>query len=177
MAHLASLVACGLDPRIWRWMPLEVTDEPGMRELIEQAMAGREAGTEFPFVTIDRASGRAVGSTRYLAIALAHRRLEIGWTWLTPAAQRSAVNTGAKLLMLRHAFDVLGCRRVEFKTDARNVASRAALSGIGAAFEGVFRKHMLVRGEVRRDSAWYAITDEAWPDVRVRLEARLAPDR
>jgi RimJ/RimL family protein N-acetyltransferase len=175
--HLAGLVACGLDPSIWAWMPFSVDDERGMQALLEAALAARAAGTEFPFVTVDRTSGLIVGSSRYLALALPQRRLEIGWTWLTPSAQRSAVNTEAKLLMLRYAFEVLGCRRVEFKTDARNAASRTALLGIGATFEGVFRKHMVVRGGQRRDSAWYSITDDEWPDVRVHLEERLTRPR
>ena len=177
LAHLPGLLACGLDPRIWTWMPFAVTDEAAMRALVEAAIAGREAGTEVPFVTVDRASGQVVGSSRYLALALAQRRLEIGWTWITPSAQRTAVNTEAKLLMLTYAFETLDCLRVEFKTDARNVASRAALLGIGATFEGVFRKHMLVRGNERRDSAWYSITDDEWPDVRVHLTERLARPR
>ena len=177
MGHLPGLVACGLDPRIWTWMPLRIEDESGMRSLVEAALAGRAAGSEFPFVTVARATGQVVGSSRYLAIVLAQRRLEIGWTWITPDAQRSPVNTEAKLLMLGYAFETLSCLRVEFKTDARNAASRAALLGIGATFEGVFRKHMVVRGGQRRDSAWYSITDDEGPDVRVHLEARLARER
>lgn len=172
--HLPGLVACGLDPRIWTWMPFTVSDETGMRSLVEAAIDARAAGSEFPFVTIDRATGRIVGSSRYLALTPSQRRLEIGWTWVAPSAQRSAVNTEAKLLMLGFAFETLGCLRVEFKTDARNAVSRAALLGIGATFEGVFRKHMLVQGGRRRDSAWYSVTDDEWPDVRVHLEARLA---
>ena len=177
LAHLPGLVACGLDPHIWTWMPIAVNDEDSMRSVVQAAIDGREAGTEFPFVTIDRSHGRVVGSSRYLALALPQRRLEIGWTWITPSAQRSAVNSEAKLLMLAHAFEMLGCLRVEFKTDARNVASRAALLGVGATFEGVFRKHMLVRGGERRDSAWYSITDDEWPDVRAHLEERLSRPR
>ena len=177
LAHLPGLVACGLDPGIWTWMPLTVSDEAGMRAVVEAALAGRDAGTEFPFVTVDRGTGQVVGSSRYLALALAHRRLEIGWTWITPSAQRSAVNTETKLLMLSYAFKTLGCLRVEFKTDARNAASRAALLGIGATFEGVFRKHMVVRDGERRDSAWYSITDDEWPAVQVHLRQRLSRHR
>ncbi len=177
LAHLPGLVACGLDPRIWTWMPISATDEAGMQAIVEAALEGRDAGIEFPFVTVDLGTGRVVGSSRYLALAFAHRRLEIGWTWITPAAQRSAVNTEAKLLMLSYAFETLGCLRVEFKTDARNAASRAALLGIGATFEGVFRKHMLVRDGQRRDSAWYSITDDEWPTVRVHLQERLTRRR
>jgi N-acetyltransferase len=175
--HLPGLVACGLDPQIWTWMPFEVTDEDGMRSIVQAAIDGRAAGTELPFVTIDRSSGQVVGSSRYLALALPHRRLEIGWTWITPSAQRSAVNSEAKLLMLTYAFETLDCLRVEFKTDARNGPSRAALLGIGATFEGVFRKHMLVRGGERRDSAWYSIVDDEWPDVRSHLAERLSRPR
>jgi N-acetyltransferase len=177
MAHFPGLVAVGLDPAIWTWMPVRVREGADIEALMAAALAGRDAGTEFPFVTIERASDRVVGTSRYLNIALEHRRLEIGWTWIAPAWQRSAVNTEAKLLMLGHAFERLGCLRVEFKTDANNEASRRALLGIGATFEGVFRKHLLVRGGERRDSAWYSITDDEWPDVRAHLEARLARRR
>jgi RimJ/RimL family protein N-acetyltransferase len=175
--HLPGLVAIGLEPAIWTWIQLRISTPDDMRALVAAALAARDAGTEFPFVTIERASGRVVGSSRYLAVALEHARIEIGWTWLAPAWQRSVVNTEAKLLMLGHAFERLGCRRVEFKTDALNTASRQALLGIGATFEGVFRKHMLVRGGERRDSAWYSITDDEWPDVRTHLQARLAQPR
>ncbi|MGH2967174.1 MAG: GNAT family N-acetyltransferase [Solirubrobacterales bacterium] len=177
MAHSPGLVEVGLDPAIWTWMPVRVRAGADIEALMRAALAGRDAGTEFPFVTIERATGRLVGTSRYLAIAFEHRRLEIGWTWIAPAWQRSAVNTEAKLLMLAHAFEALGCLRVEFKTDALNEASRRALLGIGATFEGVFRKHLLVRGGERRDSAWYSITDDEWPDVRAHLEARLARPR
>ena len=177
LEHLPGLVAVGLEPAIWTWMPFVVRTPDDLRGLVEAALRARDAGMEFPFVTIERASGRPVGSTRYLAIALEHARLEIGWTWIAPAWQHSAVNTEAKLLMLTHAFEALGCRRVEFKTDAQNEASRAALLGIGATFEGVFRKHMLVRGGERRDSAWYSITDDEWPDVKAHLRARLGRDQ
>ena len=126
-----------------------------------------------PFVTIDRASGRVVGSSRYLNIAPADLRLEIGWTWIDPAFQRTAVNTEAKLLMLGRAFDELGCRRVELKTDARNEQSRAAILGIGATFEGIFRRHMVMTGGRARDSAYYSNLDDEWPVIRDRLRARL----
>jgi RimJ/RimL family protein N-acetyltransferase len=177
LEHLPGLVEIGLALPIWTWMPFVVRTPDDLRGLVESALRARDAGAEFPFVTVQRASGQPVGSARYLAIALEHARLEIGWTWLAPAWQRSVVNTEAKLLMLGHAFEALGCRRVEFKTDAQNEASRRALVGIGAVFEGVFRKHMLVRGGERRDSAWYSITDDEWPDVRTHLRARLARDR
>jgi N-acetyltransferase len=172
--HLAGLTRAGLDPRIWRWMPLDGSTPGGMAGLVEAALAAQAAGTEVPFVTIEAATGRVVGSTRYLALAPANLRLEIGWTWIDPAFQRSAVNTEAKLLGMSHAFETLGMRRVEFKTDALNEQSRAAILGIGATFEGIFRKHMVMTGGRARDSAYYSVIDTDWPDVRTHLQARLA---
>ncbi len=171
--HVAGLTAAGRDPRIWTWMPADGSTASGMRAIVEAAISGRLAGTMLPFVTVDRATGRVAGSSRYLNLAPADLRLEIGWTWLDPAFQRTAVNTEAKLLMLGHAFDDLGCRRVELKTDALNEQSRAAILGIGATFEGIFRRHMVMPGGRARDSAWYSIIDDEWPDVRARLRARL----
>ncbi len=171
--HLDGLLDVALDPSLWRWTIARPTDRAGLEAWLETALANREAGTELPFVTVERATGRPIGSSRYLNIALEHRRLEIGWTWVAPAWQRGGANREAKLLMLGHAFEALGCLRVEFKTDARNERSRAALLGIGATFEGVFRKHMVMPDGRNRDSAWYSITDDDWRDVRARLRASL----
>jgi RimJ/RimL family protein N-acetyltransferase len=129
------------------------------------------------FTTIDRRSGELIGSTRYLNVREVHRGVEIGWTWLTPAVWRTGANIEAKLLMLEHAFERLECIRVEFKTDCRNERSRAALAALPAKFEGVFRKHMLMSGVGVRDSAYYSITDEEWPEVRANLQRRLAGAR
>jgi RimJ/RimL family protein N-acetyltransferase len=126
-----------------------------------------------PFATVEAATGRPIGSSRYMNIVLEHRRLEIGWTWLAPPWQRTGANREAKLLMLTHAFEVLGCRRVEFKTDSTNEASRTALLGIGATFEGIFRKHMVMPGDGVRHSAWYSVVDDEWPAVKTRLEESL----
>ena len=120
------------------------------------------------------AEGSVVGSTRFLALRPEHGSVEIGWTWLNPSAWGSGANVEAKLLQLAHAFDTWGCRRVEFKTDARNDRSRAALEALGASFEGIHRKHMLVRTGENRDSAWYSVVDDDWPTVRAHLQARLA---
>ena len=174
MEHLASLTQVGLDAEIWRWMPMFVQSPQDMRTLIEEALAEAEAGTMVPLATIDKATGKPVGSTRYLSIVPAHRRLEIGWTWLAPAWQHSAVNTEAKLLMLQHAFERLGALRVEFKTDALNEKSRTALLKIGAIEEGIFRRHMVMPGGRRRDSAYYSVIEEEWPRVHQHLVARLA---
>ncbi len=130
------------------------------------------AGEEVPFAVI--AGGREVGSTRYMAIALEHRRAEIGWTWYDPAVWRTGVNVETKLLLLEHAFERCDLQRVEFKTDARNAQSRGALLALGAQFEGIFRKHQVLPGGPR-DSAWYSIVDEEWPAVKERLRRRLAP--
>jgi RimJ/RimL family protein N-acetyltransferase len=172
--HVAGLAEVGLDPAIWRWTIARPTTIAGLRDWAEAALAGRDAGTELPFATIDVASGRPIGSSRYMNIVLEHRRLEIGWTWLSPSHQRTGANREAKLLMLGHAFDTLGCRRVEFKTDSLNEPSRAALLGIGAQFEGIFRNHMVMPGGRMRHSAYYSVIDEEWPVVRAGLEQSLA---
>jgi RimJ/RimL family protein N-acetyltransferase len=172
--HVAGLAEVGLDPVIWRWTIARPVTEDDLRAWAEAALANRAAGTEMPFVTIEAATGRPIGSTRYMTIVLEHHRLEIGWTWVAPPWQRGGANREAKLLQLRHAFEVLGCRRVEFKTDSRNEASRNALLGIGAQFEGIFRNHMVMPEGPMRHSAWYSVIDEEWPGVRERLEASLA---
>ncbi|MGH3107756.1 MAG: GNAT family N-acetyltransferase [Rubrobacter sp.] len=172
--HEKELFEAALDERIWRWMPY---DAGGSRERfqawLEDALAASSAGTEAAFATVEAATGELVGSTRYLALRPEHRGLEIGWTWLTPAHWQTGANVEAKLLMLEHAFERLGCLRVEFKTDSRNERSRAALAALPAQFEGIFRKHMLVRGGERRDSAYYSIIDDEWPEVRENLARRI----
>jgi len=172
--HLAGLVEVGLDPAIWTWMFAPVSTPAAMAAWLDAALANAEAGTELPFATVERASGRVVGSTRYMSLALEHARLEIGWTWVAPGWQGTAVNTEAKLLQLEHAFERIRCRRVEFKTDSLNERSRAALLAIGARFEGVFRKHMIMADGRQRHSAYYSIVDDEWPAVRDGLRARLA---
>ncbi len=169
--HLDGLAEVADDEAVWRWTLGRPTDRARLQAWMELAMANREAGTELPFVTVETASGRPIGSSRYLNIALDHRRLEIGWTWVATAWQRSGVNREAKLLMLEHAFERLGCQRVEFKTDALNEQSRAALAGIGAVFEGIFRKHMVMPTGRIRDSAYFSITDDEWPSVKSALTA------
>jgi RimJ/RimL family protein N-acetyltransferase len=128
--HVAGLAAVGLDPAIWQWTLARPTDHEGVLAWVRQALANAEASQELPFATIEQSSGRVIGATRYLAIVPEHRRLEIGWTWVAPPWQRTGANREAKLLQLTHAFERLGARRVEFKTDSRNAASRAALLGM-----------------------------------------------
>jgi len=171
--HVPALAEVALHPDIWRWTLARPQNEADLRDWAAATIAARDAGTELPFATIDVATNRPIGSSRYLNIVLEHRRLEIGWTWVAPAWQRTGANREAKLLMLGHAFDRLGCRRVEFKTDSNNEKSRVALLGIGARFEGIFRNHMVMPDGRMRHSAWYSITDEEWPGVRAGLEERL----
>lgn len=172
--HLPDLTEVAADGSVWRWMPEADTTPAQMRAWLERALEGAATGTQLPFATVERASGRAVGSTRYLAIERTHRRLEIGWTWLASAVRGRGFNDEAKLLQLRHAFEVVGVRRVEFKTDSRNERSRGALAGIGATYEGIHRKHMINHDASTRHSAWYSIIDDEWPQVRAHLQERLA---
>ena len=172
--HLDGLVEVGLDPTIWRWTIARPTDRDGIRRWIETAVAAREAGTELPFTTVDVATGRPIGSTRFLSIVPEHRRLEIGWTWVTTAWQRRGANPEAKYLPLRHAFEDLEANRVEFKTDSRNEKANPALASIGARFEGTFRNHMVMPDGPLRHSNYYAVVVEDWPRVKSMLEARIA---
>jgi RimJ/RimL family protein N-acetyltransferase len=172
-AHLEDLARVAFDDAIWRWITGRPMDDATLREWFEQARANAEATTEVPFATVDLASGRAIGSSRYMTIAPEHRRLEIGWTWVGTAWQRTGANREAKLLQLGHAFETLGAERVEFKTHARNEQSRAALLGIGATFEGVLRHHTIMPDGSNRDSAFYGVLAREWPQVKARLQARL----
>ena len=172
--HVEGLAAVAGDPAIWRWTTGRRMDHAAMRQWVATALANRDAGTEHPWVTVDPATGRPIGSSRYLNIVLEHRRLEIGWTWVTPSWQRRGANREAKLLMIGHAFEALGCMRVEFKTDALNAQSRAALAGIGATFEGIFRRHMVMPDGRIRDSAYFSIIEEEWPTVKAALTESVA---
>lgn len=170
-AHLEALCAIGLQEVIWRWYPTPVRSREEMAAWIDLALAEQAAGRMLPFVTIDQASGRVAGSTRYLAIDRSNRHVEIGFTWLSPDFQRSGLNRAAKLLMLTHAFEGWGCTRVEFKTDSHNVQSRTALAGIGAVEEGTFRNHVIRADGSLRHSVYFSITDREWPGVKARLSA------
>jgi len=173
--HAADLLEAAREPEIRRWMPYAIRSRDEFAAWLEDGLAQAAAGREGAFATIERASGRAIGSSRYMALRRKHRGLEIGHTWLASAAWRTGANVEAKLLMLGHAFEGLDCLRVEFKTDARNERSRAALAALPARFEGVLRSHMLVPyGDGVRDSAYYSVIWTEWPQVRERLRARLA---
>jgi RimJ/RimL family protein N-acetyltransferase len=171
--HEEILRPAAADPAVWRFMRDDASAPDAFGRWIADALAAQAAGTEAPFAVLR--DGEGVGSTRYLALRPEHRVLEIGYTWVGRAAWGTGVNVETKLLLLEHAFERLGARRVEFKTEATNERSRAALAALPAQFEGVFRKHMLVRGGESRDSAWYAVIDDDWPEVKRALEQRLAP--
>jgi len=171
--HEPAMRAAAAEPVVWRWMQIDASVNDGFGRWFELALANAEAGTEVPFATVERGSGRVLGSTRFLTLRPEHRGVEIGNTWLERSAWSGGANIEAKLLMLEHAFERVGAMRVEFKTDARNVESRRALEALPAAFEGVFRKHMLIHAGIR-DSAYYAIVEDDWPEVKANLERRLA---
>jgi N-acetyltransferase len=172
--HEEGLYRAAGDPEVWRWLPWDAsTSADAFHVWLEDALARSSGEGEQAFAVLASALGEPLGSTRYLNIRPEHRVLEIGWTWLGRAAWNTGANAEAKLLLLGHAFERLECMRVEFKTDALNDRARRALEALPARFEGIARKHMLVRGGVVRDSAWYAITDDEWPDVRANLAGRV----
>ena len=171
--HEADLRAAAGDAEIWPWMAIDASDDAGFGRWWDYALDEAARGDATPFATVERESGRAIGSTRFLTLRPEHRGIEIGHTWVAPPFWGSGANVEAKLLMLTHAFETVGCMRVEFKTDARNERSRRALEALPARFEGIFRKHMLVVAGIR-DSAYYAVTDDDWPEVKTNLERRIA---
>jgi len=173
LEHHAGLTAVGLDPEIWRFTLVVVQTPEEMRGYMDAALELQRGGAALPFVTIERSSGRIVGSTRFGNYDPANRRIEIGWTWIAPRWQRTAINTEAKYLMLSHAFEKLHCVRVELKTDVLNTRSRKAMLRIGAKEEGVLRKHSLVWDGRYRDSIYYSILDDEWATVKQELEKML----
>jgi RimJ/RimL family protein N-acetyltransferase len=174
LAHVPALWRVGASEEIWRYLPYAVHSEDEMRAYVESELAKQQAGLVVRFITIAKASAEPVGSTSYLNIDRQHRRLEIGGTWITPAWQRSPINTEAKYLQLRHAFETLGCIRVEFKTDSLNTKSRQALARIGAVEEGTFRNHMVMPDGRIRHSVYFSITSEDWPAVKAHLAELMA---
>ena len=168
--HAEHLFEAGSDPEVFRYMPVPPpTSLEEIADWIEQAMVATASGSEVAFAVVAAASGRAVGSTRFLDIRRPDRGLEIGWTWIEPAVQRGVVNTESKLLLLTHAFDDLGAFRVQFKTDGRNVASQRAIERLGAVREGILRRNRLCWDGHLRDTVHYSIIDAEWPLVRRRL--------
>jgi RimJ/RimL family protein N-acetyltransferase len=172
-AHLAGLAQVGLEEELWRWIPTPVRTQEEMAAYIETALAEQERGVSLPFAIVGKATGRAIGSTRYGNIDRTHRRVEIGWTWVAREWQRTAMNTEAKYLLLKHAFETLGCIRVELKTDSLNERSRAAILRIGAREEGIFRNHMITYTGRIRHTVYFSIIDSEWPAVKARVESML----
>lgn len=174
-AHQADLAAVGLAEDLWRWIPTPVRTPEDMSAYIAIALEEQARGVALPFALIEKADGKVIGSTRYANIDRTHHRVEIGWTWVAPAWQRTAVNTEAKYLLLRYAFETLGCIRVELKTDSLNERSRAAILRIGAREEGTFRNHMITGSGRIRHSVYFSILDSEWPAVKSRLQTMLVP--
>ncbi|MBI4573960.1 MAG: GNAT family N-acetyltransferase [candidate division NC10 bacterium] len=172
--HAEDLFEVGRDESIWAYMPRPVLKSvQDTQAMIDQALEVAAGGTQIPFAIIHRRSGRAVGSTRYLDIRRSDRGIEIGWTWLGAAFQRTALNTEGKLLLLTHAFEDQGAVRVQLKTDLRNARSQRAIERLGAVREGVLRKHIILWDGFIRDTVYYSILDSEWPEVKRRLERLL----
>lgn len=172
--HLVDLCEVGLDGDIWRWSPKPVESVGEMRAYIEEAIEGQARGHCLPFATIEKQTGTVVGSTRFGNIDRENLHVEIGWTWIGKQWQRTAVNTEAKYLMLSHSFEILGCKRVEFKTDSLNERSRNAILRLGAIEEGTFRNHMTTSTGRMRHSVYYSIIDTEWPQIKAGLEGKLS---
>jgi RimJ/RimL family protein N-acetyltransferase len=169
--HAEDLFEVGQDETIWPYMPRPpLKSLQDAHALIDQAVEVAGSGTQIPFAIIERAGGKAIGSTRYLDIRRNDRGLEIGWTWVGTAYQRTVVNTECKYLLLRHAFEDLGAVRVQLKTDLRNVRSQRAIERLGAVHEGVLRKHIVLWDGFIRDTVYYSIIESEWPEVKRRLE-------
>jgi RimJ/RimL family protein N-acetyltransferase len=162
---------------LFRWIPYPMKAREDFERLVDKAFSEQERGESVVFATVERATGRTIGSTRFMNIDRANRRVEIGSTWIAKPWQRTAVNTEAKYLMLRHAFEVWGCARVELKTDALNEKSRNAILRIGAKEEGTLRRHVVTWTGRIRDSVYFSILDNEWPVVKKRLETRLSQSR
>jgi len=173
LEHHAAFCEVGLDPELWQWIPYRATTAEEMLGYIQSALRDQTAGTAQPFATVERATGRVIGSTRYMNIDVANRRREIGATWIAKPWQRTAINTEAKYLMLQHAFETLGCIRVELKTDALNEKSRNAILRIGAKEEGTLRRHIVTWTGRVRDTVYFSVLDSEWPQVKAALEAKL----
>jgi N-acetyltransferase len=172
-AHHADLCAVGLEAALWRWIPTPVGTPEEMSAYIATALEEQARGVSLPFALIEKSGGRAIGSTRYGNIDRTHHRVEIGWTWVAAAWQRTGANTEAKYLLLRHAFETLGCMRVELKTDSLNEKSRNAILRIGAREEGTFRNHMITSSGRVRHTVYFSIVDSEWPAVRSRLQSMM----
>lgn len=172
--HVPALTEVGTDAEMWRWTKDLIRNEEEMRAYVEIPLAWRAAGTALPFATVEKSSGRVVGCTRMFDIDRDNRTLEIGYTWVAPPWQRTVINTDAKYVMLKHAFETLGCIRVQLKTDSLNEKSRNAMLRIGAKEEGTFHNHLIMREGRYRHSVFFAILEAEWPAVKLNLERKLS---
>lgn len=177
LEHVPLLVPAASDQEIWRYLPVLADTEEKLHAWAEDAIRNAHAGTELPFVTVERSTGRLIGSTRFMDIRLPHRGVEIGYTWLAKPWWRTPINSEAKYVQLRHLFEELGCIRVALKTDLLNLQSQRAIERLGAQREGVLRKHMIVQNGRVRDTVYYSILDDEWPAIRQRMERELYGDR
>jgi RimJ/RimL family protein N-acetyltransferase len=172
--HESGLVDAAQDAEVFTWLPEDMASSAEhLRRWLARAVEAAELGREAPYAILQATTGEPVGSTRFLELRFEHLRVEIGWTWLARRAWGTGINAETKLLLLGQAFERVGLRRVEFKTDARNERSRRALLAIGAQFEGILRKHMVVRDGGARDSAYYSVIDDDWGSVKALLERRV----
>jgi N-acetyltransferase len=172
--HADDLAEAAADPLIWRWLPVQVASHADLERWIDDALAAAAAGTEQAFAVVDLGTGRAVGSTRYMDIAPAHRGVEVGWTWYARAAWGGIVNPESKLLLLSHAFEDWGAIRLYLKTDSLNERSRSAIARLGAKYEGDLRNHRIRPDGSYRHSSYYSILDTEWPAVKRALLERVA---
>lgn len=171
--HYEELAAISNEDAIWSLYSNTGQSRDQLRQWIAGCLSNHDAGTCVPFATVDRSSGRIAGCTTFMNIDRPNKRVEVGGTWLGLAFQRTHINTEAKHLMFRHAFEVWGCNRVELKTDALNAQSRAAIVRIGAKKEGILRRHMVTYTGRVRDTVYYSVIAEEWPELKEKLEARI----
>jgi N-acetyltransferase len=174
MSHLPQLCEVGLDEDLWRLIPTQIQSSEDMKMYIETALDEQNRGVSLPFATVEKSSNKPIGSTRFGNIRIKDKGVEIGWTWIAKNWQRTQINTEAKYLMLRQAFEVWRCLRVEFKTDVLNEKSRSAILRLGAKQEGIFRRHVVCQSGRIRDSVYFSILDSEWAEVKKNLETKLA---
>lgn len=174
--HSGALAEVGCDEEVYRYLTAPLATHAEMQAFVERALDNLARGDELPFVTIDKEVGAVAGSTRYLDIRREHRAVEIGYTWLGRAWWRTRINSEAKYLLLRHAFETWGCQRVSLKTDGLNERSQRAIARLGAVREGVLRKHMILPSGRSRDTVYFSIIDDEWPAIKARMESELYGD-
>ncbi|MBX8942333.1 MULTISPECIES: GNAT family N-acetyltransferase [Lysinibacillus] len=173
LSDTQGLLEAGSYPEIWSHMSTTIEKREDVNSFVENALKAKNEKTEFPFVIVDKQSGDIIGSTRFMDIDDKHQRLEIGYTWLTPAYWRTAINTNCKYLLLRYSFEHLHLQRVQIKTDHDNIRSQKAIERIGATKEGILRNHMIRKDGTTRHTVIYSITIEEWPQVKMHLERLL----